>query len=308
MLKKFQNDPYCLLKYSLTNAFVCIALLVGLRLLNRDAFTSLSPAWLCAFLIFLAPFFFVIVLGGIGVFLASVLSAHVNPYVALGSIPLAIVWAYVSAQLMHNTAHRNIKPRWLNRLVGEFVGFHQLGGYANFTIVHLIHHMYPDDPIRDPHAPGDKDFLTYVRTTFDALIRCMNSTYQTNWGHRGRRYRITWRATAVVAVCVRYMRTLLLFLLLGPELFATFFAPFYISMTIIYWHFNYSSHRPSPTGPQILDLNHGLYFKVANFLSAGTYFHKTHHEKPYLFNPSAHGAQTHEVRAKINETRPEVSA
>ncbi|MGE3756333.1 MAG: hypothetical protein AB7H97_01180, partial [Pseudobdellovibrionaceae bacterium] len=67
---------------------------------------------------------------------------------------------------------------------------------------------------------------------------------------------------------------------------AFFFVPFYSVMTMIYWHFNYSSHRPTEIGFEILDLNHNLYYKIANFMSAGTYFHKTHHERPSIFNPS----------------------
>lgn len=285
MLHKFRRDPYFLLKYNLAN-FAVVGSTLALGAAATPAFEG-SKVWFLAMAVFMAPNFFVIVGGGSAIFLAFVLTGGLEGRLWPLALPvLALYAAFLSALFMHNTAHGNVRPRWLNRLVGEFVGFHQLGGYANWTIVHLIHHQHPDHPEKDPHPPGRMPFVTYMRTMFDALIRCINAEYRERFVAKDARLRGVWLATALTGVTVRYGRTALMFALLGPTWFACFFAPFYVLLTVVYWHFNYATHRPTANGVAILNLDHNAYYRVTNFLFAGCYFHKNHHEQPNRFDAS----------------------
>jgi fatty acid desaturase len=286
MLRRFRKDPYFLLKYNLANAAVVSALLVMSRHFFPDRF-EFTRIWFFVLAVFLAPNFFVIVGGGLLIPLVVALEGGLDGRAwPLALIPLAGYVAFGSALFMHNTAHGNVGPRWLNRAVGEFVGFHQLGGYAAWTIVHLVHHSHPDHPEKDPHPPGTMSFMTYMRTMFSALIRCLTELYHGLWIAKDERYRFVFKLTGTLGVIVRYGRTLALLVILGPKVFAFFFAPFYVFLTLIYWHFNYATHRPTADGMEILDLNQGLYYRIINTLFAGCYYHRTHHAKPHLFDAS----------------------
>lgn len=294
MLRKFLNDPYYLLKYNATYALVLGAFgyfvsRSGLSPIANPLHFGITPAWLLALAVFMSPNFFVII-GG--TFLIFALHLTMGPATPLsgGSIALLIAgslyFAFLSAMLMHNAAHGNIRPRWLNRVVGELCGFHQLGGFPGWAIVHLVHHRFPDHPEKDPHPPGQMTFLEYMRTMFDALIRAICSLYEEHWGAKSLHYRRIWKLTGISAFLVRFLRVLILFALIGPDGFAYFFAPSYFFITLIYWHFNYATHRPGAEGMEIRDIHRGPYYRITNALFAGIYYHRTHHQRPYLFNPA----------------------
>ena len=51
-------------------------------------------------------------------------------------------------------------------------------------------------------------------------------------------------------------------------------------------HVNYYTHRELANGEvQILDLDEGIYFRIMNVMTFGTYFHRTHHVIPQVNNP-----------------------
>jgi stearoyl-CoA desaturase (delta-9 desaturase) len=77
------------------------------------------------------------------------------------------------------------------------------------------------------------------------------------------------------------------FLLFGPTGFVFFFIPSFISYFLGFGHLNYISHLPDQDGHiRIKDHRDGWYYKVMNVITSGGYFHKSHHEKPWLYNPS----------------------
>lgn len=83
------------------------------------------------------------------------------------------------------------------------------------------------------------------------------------------------------------MRLLFWFLLLGPVLFLAFYLPSFVTVALVNAHFNYATHRPREDGTvEILNLNHNFLYHFLNFCGHGFYFHKNHHLKPWLFNPS----------------------
>ena len=52
---------------------------------------------------------------------------------------------------LHETTHRTcFRSRWLNRLVGEVVGFMLLLPYRWYGAFHMAHHRFTQDPDRDP--------------------------------------------------------------------------------------------------------------------------------------------------------------
>jgi fatty acid desaturase len=283
----FRRDPYFVLRYNAANLAVGIVLLGSAVALFPERLRTTSPWWLVSLAPFLIPEFFVQLVGSALIVLAFGLTGGFAGRPWLAALPLAAgVFAYVSGMLMHNAAHRNIRPLWLNRLVGEACGFHQLGGYLVWSLVHLVHHRYADDPVYDPHPPGTKTFFRYMRTSFSGLITCMNRLYRESWVARDARYTGVWRLTGTLGSSARITRLLVLSYVLGPAGWACFYVPSYALLTFIYWHFNYVTHRPSAAGVmEIQDLDHNAFYRITNRLLGGFYYHRTHHEQPALFDP-----------------------
>jgi fatty acid desaturase len=58
---------------------------------------------------------------------------------------------------LHETTHRTcFRSRWLNRLVGELVGFMLLLPHRWFGAFHMAHHRFTQDPDRDPELATGK--------------------------------------------------------------------------------------------------------------------------------------------------------
>lgn len=297
MLQRFRKDPYFLLKYNvltLTVGLVILAAVLVARGVGPTAEAStpgfaggIPPWWLLTIAVFVIPEFFVQLAGSALIVVAFAATGGFagKPWL-LALFPLAGLAAFMSGMLMHNTAHRNVRPRWLNRAIGEVCGFHQLGGYAVWSVVHMVHHRYADDPVYDPHPPGTKSFYRYMRTSFSGLITCINRLYREDFIEKDARYRKVWLLTSVVGASSRVTRLVTLLAVLGPAGWACFFVPSYALLTFIYWHFNYVTHRPCADGAmEIRDLDHNAYYRWANRLLGGFYFHRTHHQAPRLFSP-----------------------
>ncbi len=287
MLSRFRKDPYVILRYNAANVVLGWTILGALWLLVPSAF-HFSPYWLLSFSVFLIPEFFTQLIGSVAILAVfAVLGGFDGRPYLFAVLAFSVPFAFFSGVLMHNTAHRNVRPRWLNRVVGELCGFQQLGGYVVWTLVHMVHHRYPDDPTYDPHPPGNKSFAAYIRTSFNGLITCMNRLYRDTWTAKDPKYARIWVLTGTVGATARFTRLLLLLVLLRPSGFVCFAVPAYAVLTLLYWHFNYSTHQPNEAGViEIRNVEHNAYYRFVNRYFAGFYFHRTHHEKPYLFNPA----------------------
>jgi fatty acid desaturase len=204
----------------------------------------------------------------------------------LGLIPVGVVAGIFSAVMMHNAAHGQLRPVWMNRIVGELCALHQLYGFAGWQIPHLFHHQHPDERGLDPHPPGDLTFWQFFSSMRRTLRQCLGDAYFRLWkGWPGAER--AWTALKLLATCGMGLRLAFWALLLGPALFLTLFVPSYVANVLFFAHFNYFTHRPSVDGaPEILNLNHNLYYRTVNRWFFGVYFHKNHHEQPALFNPS----------------------
>tara|TARA_R110002049_G_scaffold309101_1_gene516878 strand:+ start:19133 stop:19969 length:837 start_codon:yes stop_codon:yes gene_type:complete len=250
LLSRFRKDPYFLLKYYGLTFTLSLVGVVALLAVRSSEFYSLDfRLW----------------------------------HILL--IPAGLYLGVHSAVLLHNAAHYNIKPRWLNRFLGELAGFHQLYGFAAWSVAHLVHHMYPDDLERDPHPPDGMEFGPYFLQMRTMLRNCLEKNYFAQWEDTPRS-RFWWKVKNAFGFFGMWTRMALWFLLLGPELFIAFYLPSYVATIVFFAHFNYFTHRTTDDGSSvILNLDHNLYYKLANRLFFGIYYHGNHHHRPSYINP-----------------------
>lgn len=207
---------------------------------------------------------------------------------------LPIFLCGLPSSLMHNCAHKNIKPLWLNNLTGEICGVFMLYGFKGFALAHMFHHLYPDDPQMDPHPPQGKNFLRFVVSPIKSTLLVVERAYYGIYGENEETKRSILVQVVLFNLCL-VARTLFWFLLLGPKYFLFAYLPVYAANIFVFAHINFAAHREREDGQnEIINLNSNVYYKFVNAVSFGGYFHKTHHLRPGLFNPS---------RASIDESK-----
>jgi fatty-acid desaturase len=286
MYKLFRRDPAFFLKYNATSILLLL-LTAGLLFHYWSALPFQAGSLLL--LLCLLP----LALPNLWSILGSA-SLLVLISLATGSLAFAVSdWFWLllgclvglqSAYLMHNAAHESIKPAWLNRLVGELCGLQQLMGFPGWAVPHIIHHQYPDDPEKDPHPPEHLSFRQYLGRMLPSMARVAKNSYFELWGDNAqtRRY---WRLTLSTSMLARYLRAVVLLLLLGTKLFVVCYMVSKLVNLLMYMHFNYYTHRPTQAGQmEILNLDHNLYYWFMNATMPGVYYHKNHHAKPSLFD------------------------
>lgn len=198
-----------------------------------------------------------------------------------------ILFGLVTAGLLHNTSHNNVKSTLLNRVIGEFCGWWVLYGYKNFVMIHFLHHIYTDKK-HDPVNPEGMSFFVFLTAPMRYMIRKTKGWLFEVHG-QGDSYHKIMLLQTVLFNLILLARLALWYMVLGKELFFFFYLPGYISNVMIFAHINYICHRELADGSiEIVNLNHNLYYKFANFMTAGGYFHKNHHINPNLFNPRSY--------------------
>lgn len=204
----------------------------------------------------------------------------------IAPILAGIYVGHLSSMLMHNASHGNLRPRFLNRTIGEVCGFIQVYGFIGFQTVHYFHHIHPDDRLLDPHPPSEADsYFAYLTGVKHLIKRFMDRTWLETFG-KSRSDHVWWQTQTGFFFLNQYGRLVFLYILLGPPLFATFFIPSFLANIYLYNKFNYFTHRTNPDGSvEILNLNDTLYEKLVNAMFAGILFHKNHHRRPYLYDP-----------------------
>jgi fatty-acid desaturase len=202
-------------------------------------------------------------------------------------IPVGCYLGGLSAVFIHNATHGSFRPRWLNRVIGEITGHHQLYGFLGWRTSHIIHHRYPDDPDRDPHPSLHLCYSEFSKRMRTSLSRVLTKNYFDVWPN-DRKHRRIWKLKNFCGFGGMLMRLAFWYLLLGPSLFVFLYLPSYAFNYFFFTHFNYFTHRPSPTKNgtfEVHNLDHGPYYTIMNLTHFGIYFHKNHHVKPFLFNP-----------------------
>lgn len=201
-------------------------------------------------------------------------------------LPFAFVFGVQVPVVLHNAVHFNIKPRKLNEVIGELCGFFVLFGMAPFRISHVLHHANADIKGLDPHPPMGKSFLFFLATTQLNTIKVISRQYFSVHGRSPGTYGIMASQMIFYYIGLGF-RALIWFTLLGPTLFLAFYIPAYLTNLVVFAHINFATHVTRENGDvEIINLNHNLYYRIMNVLSSGAYFHKNHHLRPKLYNPS----------------------
>lgn len=207
------------------------------------------------------------------------------------------LWGYPSA-ILHNCAHKNVKPNWLNTVLGEVIGSFMLYGFRGFRLGHLFHHKFPDNPDWDPHPPRGYNFLQFVMAPVKDTLKVIEKGYYESFGNNERTVR-SIRIQTVLFYLSGFCRLFFWICLFKLEGFIFFYLPAYIGNIIVFAHINFATHIERKDGScEIVNLNGNIYYRVINKLSFNGYYHKSHHRKPQFFNPK---------KAKIDDSVPYVS-
>ncbi|WP_408096898.1 fatty acid desaturase [Peredibacter sp. HCB2-198] len=217
--------------------------------------------------------------------------ATVNLSLGLIALPLAIIFGCMVASFIHNASHGNVGNRYLNRAVGEFCGTWVLYGFTNFILVHLLHHQYSDEEL-DPVNPKGMSFLIFLSAPMRYMIVVAKKYLFLQHG-KSANYALIMNTQTVIFHINLVLKLIFWYLLFGKTLFLFFYLPAFFSNVAILAHINYVCHRDMEDGTvEMVNLNHNLYYKVANFITFGGYFHKSHHMKLNVFNPMKTAQET----------------
>lgn len=288
MLQRFRNDPAYLNKY--------YAALLSVLALACAGLTALSPPdwqrywwYLPAIALPVLPRF---MLGVAALSYAAVVSMTIHRdgfrWAHLTLVPLALALTPVVASYAHNAAHRNLRPRFLRRPVGELCSLLHVVGFPEYTVVHFLHHKHTDDPEWDPHPPGALSYWQFLEGARTSVFRVLNKQYAAQFGQEAT-LRAAWKTLPLLMLLAQALRLHFFYFLLGPYVFTFFFLPTLVGKAAHYAFANYVTHRPDPQEPHghvIRNLSNGLLYRWLNATSHGFYFHRNHHDNPNLFNPS----------------------
>jgi fatty-acid desaturase len=147
----------------------------------------------------------------------------------------------------------------------------------------MLHHAHSDDPALDPHPPLDKGYWAFLVEMRHTVRSVFARHYVQLWGDSADS-RLLLRRLSLLMRVATFLKVLVWFLLLGPELFSFLFAfavPF--KMCHYAW-FNYVTHRPCGVDTIVVNRNEHVY-KLINAIAFGLYFHGNHHIRPALFDP-----------------------
>jgi stearoyl-CoA desaturase (delta-9 desaturase) len=212
----------------------------------------------------------------------------------------ALIYFLICCHLwIHNATHGNF-PRYLNRIIGEVLGVVVFVRYASWDIVHMRHHRFSDDTVKDPHP----NYPSYWKSFFSSIIyveRQLQQQYCDVWGdtEENRRYeafraKVSYGTNVVLAVAW--------YQLLGP-IGLSMWLPCNIIAAAFVAHFNWSTHNGGAGRDfRPVNLNHGYYW-LGNKLFTGIYFHANHHKRPHLFNPMRWEAKFGPEEAPVDAPR-----
>lgn len=198
---------------------------------------------------------------------------------------LAIPLGWWVSSVIHNAGHGNF-PRWVNRWLGEWAGAWLGYGFTSFILIHSLHHAFADDE-HDPVAPRGQTFWSYWLAPL--RLPTKRARFYLRACHQGEPgYEFIARGEAVLFHLNLVLRVLLWFVLCGPTLFVSGYVVSIISNVSILAHINFACHRNHDDGSiEVVNLDHTLYYRLANLVTSGGYFHKNHHLYPRLFDPRA---------------------
>lgn len=281
MLRKFRNDPDYLTKYHLNATLLLLPSAVASFIL-----TGRSPNQLLLFLptilILCSPQIRTVLVGYVATIAVAYFCGQIDIY-CLGLFVAGILVTFPVSGLMHATSHDSLRPRWLNRPVGEAMGLFHLVGYPDWKIIHVIHHSHADDSELDPHPPGNKSYWEFTKGMRTAAANAFVKYYLKHFS-QVEKASPKLKKFSRVSKLDTLVRIFFWYCLLGPKVFTFFYASSLVFKMFHWAWFNWSTHRPTENGVQILNYSHGLY-RFINAISLGLYYHQNHHLNPSLLNP-----------------------
>lgn len=200
------------------------------------------------------------------------------------SMVLAVVVGAFFASAIHNASHDNFSNVYKNRFFGEISGYWLLYGFQNFLMIHHLHHRYSDDHF-DPVNPKGMNFFIFLSAPMRYMIQ-RTKMYLNHVHGKHADYQKIMIIQTVLFNALLALRLTAWFMLLGPVLFVSFYLFGVFTTIFLFAHINFYCHRELEDGSvEVLNLDHNLYYKVANFLTMGGYYHKNHHINLKVFNP-----------------------
>jgi fatty acid desaturase len=282
MLKKFRTDPNYLTKYHVLVASILLGINTALVVVHPPEWQGVLWFLPAILLMTSADLRIVMVAVGCG-WIACMSQADFSGLKVLALIP-AVLLTFPFTSWIHSPSHGSIRPKWLNRPLGELAGLIQLAGFPDWTVIHVFHHQYPDHPELDPHPPLQKTYWEFALTMRAQVGKAFINHYFKLFGQNAtsmRRLKIFMLAAKVDTL----MKLTFWYLVLGPQLFGFFFLPSILFKMLHYAWFNHSTHKMNSKGEyEIRNYNHFLY-RWANYLTAGLYYHENHHANPNHHNP-----------------------
>jgi fatty acid desaturase len=280
------QDAFWTGRYYLTNVVVYFLLSIGV-LHWTNLFENVSLWWTLSLVPILLHSFRYIV-SGTFILIAIATTSYWQELSSLYLIflPAAIYFGHITAVFIHNAAHYNFKPIWLNPIVGELCALQQLSaGYPVFQYIHNQHHAYPDVPDKDPHPTRGYTFWRYIDVSRSLIQKRLTAIYFETHGESEHNKQL-WKMQMILLLGARFAKAFFLFSLLGPKVFALLYLPSYLSNVFFFASFNYFTHVEQDDGStEILNLENTAYFRVCNRILFGVMSHKNHHLRPGLFNP-----------------------
>ncbi len=210
-------------------------------------------------------------------------------------LPLGIILGAMIGSFIHNSSHSNVGHKFLNRVVGEFCGTWTLYGFTNFVMIHMLHHQYTDEK-HDPVNPKGMNFFVFLSAPMRYMIRVTKG-----WLNEVHGTKVGYQQTMMIQTFFFHLNVILRlvfwYFAFGPELFLSFYLPSLAANYSVHAHINYVCHRDQEDGSiEIMNLNHNLYYKFANLITFGGYYHKNHHLKLNVFNPASLGNESNLVK------------
>ncbi len=285
MYRRFGEDPFYLSRYYICSTVIFLFAAGFLYSLSDWHFPIGAGLWLLALSPLIVASFTAVAFVTFALIGIVFVNGQGLGLFEVGLIGSGIYFGMVHTALIHNCAHNNFKPRWLNRILGELLATHMLSGYPGFAILHLEHHRFSDDPVKDPHPNLNLSYWQYLNNLKYRLRESFLRMYQERWGE-SEKFMNMWKHVRILLPLNRVLRAIFILFLFGPQFFALFYLPSYLASQLTYAHVNYYTHAKQADGSvEIINMNHNYLYKFLNFALLGIYMHKDHHRKPNVFNP-----------------------
>ncbi|WP_413576682.1 fatty acid desaturase [Bdellovibrio sp. HCB290] len=294
-LKQYKQDPHWLLKTTIVRTVTFLPILAACLYYFQPSIETLA--------LYSLPILLLTLAGSWQMFSGLALGAAIATY-DKGFAATDLLWilagllvTFPTSSIMHSAAHGSYRPRFLNRFLGEVMGFWHNLSIDIWAVVHFYHHKHTDIPNLDPHPALGHTYMGFLDASGKSFGAAFTHHFFDCHG-KGDKAMRAFQLTILNFKVRSPIVSLIWFLLLGPKAFVFFYGTNIVFKRYHYAWFNWATHRKTGDEVQVLNLNHGIY-KFVNLISWNLYYHGNHHLYPFLINPKNLPQQ-----AKIKEKQP----